>query len=151
MTTQTGDLLTGGDRRSTAVLRTRNGFSLVELLVVMAIIVVLMGIALGVAGSAQRSAAENRARAELGNIALELDLYRADKGEYPGGLDALVTWYEEERYVGADWDLTDLSDNDPVDPWGNDYRYRRSGNRNFFSLWSRGPTGDSDDEIHFNR
>lgn len=74
----------------------RSGFTLVELLVVMAIIAVLAGLVLGTAGFMQKKAAKDRARAEIKAMELALESYKADNGVYPrnattDGLDAKST------------------------------------------------------------
>ncbi|MCC5844795.1 MAG: type II secretion system protein GspG [Verrucomicrobia bacterium] len=125
--------------------KNKQGMTLMELMVVIAIIMILMGIVVGISGGAQRGAAEAKARAEIGSMALELESYRADKGSYPtidqGGLSELVRWYRSERYVGVEWDLTDLNGQTPIDPWGRDYYYAPQSSGLFFRLGSRGPDG----------
>src|SRR4051812_46089948 len=63
--------------------RSRAGFTLVEMLVVIGIIVLLVGILLPTIMSARRNAEKNAVRMELHTIALALDAYRADFGDYP--------------------------------------------------------------------
>ncbi len=124
--------------------KNKQGMTLMELMVVIAIIMILMGIVVGISGGAQRGAAEAKARAEIGSLALELESFRADNGSYPATLAALVNWYQDERYKGVRWDLTDLSGSNPVDPWGRQYFYQvlpSLENRLFFRLGSRGPDG----------
>ncbi len=126
--------------------KNKQGMTLMELMVVIAIIMILMGIVVGISGGAQRGAAEAKARAEIGSMALELENMRADPsvGRYPTtdeGLAALVSWYTNIRYVGVEWDLTDLNGaGRPVDPWGREYEYRDRGM--FFTLRSPGPSGN---------
>lgn len=127
--------------------KNKQGMTLMELLVVIGIIMILMGIVVGISGGAQRSAAEARTRAEIGSMALELENMRADPsvGRYPPtaeGLAALVNWYTNVRYVGVEWDLTDLSGQTPIDPWGRPYEYGVNPNGMFFRIRSRGPSGD---------
>jgi len=98
------------------------GFTLVELLVVMAIIMVLMALTVGIAGVARRNAAEARARAEIENLSLEIERHQAEEGSFPSDLPDLVQWYLQ-RYDGTRYDVTDLTGNRPVDPWGNPYVY----------------------------
>jgi len=131
------------------IQKNKQGMTLIELMVVIAIIMILMGIVVGISGGASRGAAEAKARAEIGSMALELESYRADKGGYPPtgtgpeqGLTELVRWYRNERYVGVEWDLTDLNGaGRPVDPWGREYHYSLQGSGMFFRLGSLGPDG----------
>ncbi|MGA0334381.1 MAG: type II secretion system protein GspG [Kiritimatiellia bacterium] len=117
----------------------KQGFSLVELLVVMAVIAILMGIVIGVSGSIQRKAAEAKARAEIADLMNELEVYKSDMGTYPSSLGDLVNWYQTEKYK-VDFDLTDLNGTTPVDPWGNPYEYPASGVKEFtYFIGSKGP------------
>jgi type II secretory pathway pseudopilin PulG len=63
--------------------RNRVGFTLVEMLAVIGIIVLLVGILLPTIMSARRNAEKNAVRMELHTIALALDAYKADFGDYP--------------------------------------------------------------------
>ncbi len=64
-----------------------NGFTLVELLTVVAIIIVLMGLTLGVSGFVREKGARNRAQAEIAAMEAALEQYRIDNGGYPFSLD----------------------------------------------------------------
>ncbi len=63
----------------------RHGFTLVELLVVMAIILILAAITMGIYGSAKGKALDSRLRAELAKIELALVNYKGDpkNRQYP--------------------------------------------------------------------
>ncbi len=64
-------------------LRRSTGFTLVELLTVIGIIVILAGLVLGISGYAQKKAAFSRAEAEIAAMEAALESYRADNGIYP--------------------------------------------------------------------
>lgn len=66
-----------------ASLLEATGFTLLELMTVMAIIAVLAGLVLKGAGYAQNKAARDRAAAEIAAISVALESYKADNGEYP--------------------------------------------------------------------
>ena len=61
----------------------KKGFTLIELLVVIAIIGVLSSIVLGQLNEARTKAEDARRTSDLENIALALELYRDDTGQYP--------------------------------------------------------------------
>ncbi len=61
----------------------RKGFTLVELLVVMAVIALLSGLSIFVVDGARRSARDARRRSDLEAIRSALELYRADCNQYP--------------------------------------------------------------------
>jgi prepilin-type N-terminal cleavage/methylation domain-containing protein len=75
----------GGFERRVALRRP--GFTLVELLIVVAIIAILSAIALPNFLEAQTRAKVSRVRADLRTLALGLEVYRVDTNEYPEGTD----------------------------------------------------------------
>lgn len=64
-------------------METKKGFTLLELIVAMAIIAVLMGLSLFGIQSVQRSQRDTERRAALSNINLEVAAWFGDYGEYP--------------------------------------------------------------------
>lgn len=58
-------------------------FTIIELLTVMTIILLLAALVLGLAGTAQRKAAESRARGEIQALSTAATAYQADNGIYP--------------------------------------------------------------------
>ena len=71
--------------------RRRGGFTLLELMVVMALIVVLGGIAMSGYRNAVTLAQEAVLREDLFRMRDAIDQYYADKNRYPSSLDALVS------------------------------------------------------------
>lgn len=63
----------------------RAGFTVVELLVVMAVILLLAGLILGTSGYVQKKGARSRAEAEIAAMSAALESYKADNGIYPRG------------------------------------------------------------------
>lgn len=128
--------------------RAQQGMTLIELMVVIAIIMILMGIVLGISGAAQRGAAEAKAKGEIGKISLEIENYRADRGVYPPSSGNRLTvdffqWYDQ-RYADTVFELTDFTGTMPnirlLDPWGTDYVYFFDANKPFiYRLGSKGP------------
>lgn len=102
--------------------RTTAGFTLIELMIVMALIVVLAGIGLAVHANSQIRAREAVLKEDLFRMRDAIDQYYADKNMYPPALDALVA----EKYLRAipvdpftnsaeTWQIT-MSDLDPANP-----------------------------------
>jgi general secretion pathway protein G len=58
-------------------------FTIVELLIVMAIIIVLAGLIIGTSGYVQKKGARSRAEAEIAAMSAALESYKADNGIYP--------------------------------------------------------------------
>jgi len=61
----------------------QRGFTLIEVLTVVAIIVVLMGLTLGISGFVQDKAARARAEGEIAAMQSALEQYRIENGGYP--------------------------------------------------------------------
>jgi prepilin-type N-terminal cleavage/methylation domain-containing protein len=66
------------------------GFSLVEILAVLAIIIVLAGTIIGLARYAESKATQSKVRMEIANIDTSLQQYKIDKGAYPLSLVTLI-------------------------------------------------------------
>jgi len=71
--------------------RTAQGFTLIELMIVMALIVVLAGIGLATHANGQTRAREAVLKEDLFRMRDAIDQYAADKSEYPASLDDLVS------------------------------------------------------------
>jgi type II secretory pathway pseudopilin PulG len=65
------------------VSKNEDAFTMVELLIVMAVIIVLAGLILTTTGYVQKKAARSRTEAEIAAISAALESYRADNGIYP--------------------------------------------------------------------
>ena len=63
----------------------KRSFTLIELLVVIAIIAILAGLILNTAGYIQQKGRTSRAEAEMAALAVALENYKADNGDYPPG------------------------------------------------------------------
>jgi prepilin-type N-terminal cleavage/methylation domain len=61
------------------------GFTLIEILIVIAIIAILAGLLLRTAGYVQKKGAVSRAEAEMSALTVALENYKADHGDYPQG------------------------------------------------------------------
>ena len=118
----------------------QDGFTLLELLVVMVIIGLLASF-VGPRYFSQIGKSEVKsAKAQLDALEKALDQYRLDLGKYPSteqGLVALVSRPANE----AKWDGPYLKKTVPPDPWGNQYTYKFPGEHSEFDLWSFGRDG----------
>jgi type II secretory pathway pseudopilin PulG len=63
--------------------KTVRAFTIIELLIVMAIIIVLAGLIVATAGYVQKKGYRSRAEAEIAAISAALENYKADNGVYP--------------------------------------------------------------------
>ena len=116
------------------------GFTLLELLVVVAIIGLLAGyVAPRYFGQVGRSEV-NAAKAQMDAIEKALDQYRLDTGTYPSnelGLNALVQRPPNE----PKWNGPYLRKAVPPDPWGKPYLYKMPGEKGDYDLVSYGKDG----------
>lgn len=127
----------------------RKGFSLVEMLIVIALIAIIGTLTITQIGKMFGGAEEDVAQ-QFVNNALKAPLlkYRIDCGSYPtsadGGLVALMNppASKQERWKGP------YIEKLPDDPWGNPYQYKYPGSRNpdGYDLWSLGPDPQSEDD-----
>ena len=68
----------------------RNGFTILELLIVISIIIVLAGLILATSGYVQKKGARSRAEAEIAAVSAALENYKADNGIYPTNGDTEI-------------------------------------------------------------
>jgi general secretion pathway protein G len=124
------------------------GFTLLEILVVIAILGLLIGLVAPAALRQLGGARISVARQSIERIGGVLDLYQLDVGNYPAtdqGLAALV----EKPAGGTTWNGPYLKGGVPLDPWSHPYTYRnpsaRSGHD--YDLCSAGPDKAASSEI----
>jgi general secretion pathway protein G len=123
-----------------ARLQRSDGFTLIEILVVMAIIAMLAVMVAPNLFNQQAGAMRDVARTEISTLEAALDIYRLDVGEYPDTLDGLM----EDDTDRASWNGPYLRRAVPTDPWDNEYVYE--GNGREFTLLSYGADGMSGGE-----
>jgi general secretion pathway protein G len=127
--------------------RTRQGFTLIEIMAV----VVIMGLLAGIVGAAVignlNQARTQTAGAQIKQLSSALTFYQMDNGRFPTtdqGLQALVEKPagspEPRNYrPGGYLDSKTI----PKDPWGGTYQYVSPGTQNpqSFDLWTLGADG----------
>ena len=128
-------------RRRISPNNAEEGFTLLELLVVMVIIGLLAGYVAPRLFSQIGKSEVTMARAQIDGLEKALDQYRLDIGRYPStelGLKALT-----EKPAGEPrWAGPYLRKAIPMDPWGNAYLYKQPGeHNNDFDLLSLGKDG----------
>jgi general secretion pathway protein G len=128
--------------------RPSQGFTLLELLVVMVIIGLLVGYVAPMYFKQVGKSEVKVARAQIESFGKALDQYRLDSGHYPTteqGLQSLITKPADE----ARWDGPYLKKGLPMDPWGTAYIYKRPGTKGEYDIISLGkdsaPGGTGED------
>lgn len=112
------------------------GFTLIEILVVMAILAMLAAMVLPNIFNQQAGAMRDAAMSQMATLETALDTYRLDLGEYPDSLEGLM----DNESGRAAWNGPYLRREVPLDPWGNDYVYDSEGSS--FTLMSYGADGE---------
>lgn len=152
----------------------RRGFTLMELLVVLAILVLLMAMVAPKILGTKKKADINAAKAQIGLLRGALNRYTLDMKEFPTteqGLDALCEEPSDDSGSSAsseddsraerssdrgdsekksNWDGPYLDATSvPKDPWDHSYQYEyppQRGKGDFPDIWSYGPDGQDDTE-----
>ena len=120
------------------------GFTLIEILIVMAIIVMLAGMVGPNLLNMLAGAQSDDARIQISQLEQTLETYFIDLGEFPNSLNGLL----ENESNRASWAGPYLRREVPLDPWGNEYIYDYSGGREFtlFSFGADGERGGEGDD-----
>jgi general secretion pathway protein G len=120
--------------------RKENGFSLIELLIVMVILGLLAALVAPKMFGKTEEAKQKAAQAQISFFESGLDTYRLDVGKFPTteeGLRALRL-----KPDGADkWEGPYLPKQIPPDPWGNPYVYQYPGEHGYYDIISYGADG----------
>jgi len=125
----------------------RQGFTLVEVLIVLAILVMLVALVVPRFLGARKKADIQTAQTQIGLLRGALERYALDTKDFPTteqGLQALLTPPSDaDDSTVSGWDGPYLDkDAIPKDPWGNEYQYAyppERGTGDFPDIWSFGP------------
>ena len=130
----------------------RRGFTLLEIMIALAILGLLVGLAVTnldtIFGNAQGKTAEIFVKE---SIKLPLTSYRIRMGDYPSTADGLQALITAPASKADQWQGPYFSDTKiPLDPWGEAYIYRYPGvhNKTTYDIFSKGPDkieGTADD------
>jgi len=115
-------------------------FTLIEILVVVAILGILAAIVVPRVMDRPDEARRVAAKADVAALVQSLKLYRLDNGFYPAtdqGLAALVQ-RPSTNPVPGNWKQGGYLERLPKDPWGNDYQYLNPGVKGEIDVFSLG-------------
>ena len=131
----------------------RRGFTLVEVLLVLVILMIIASLVVAAYGPIQRQAYINATRTQIKAFKTPLQTYRLNLNDYPStqqGLEALrdppADLPNVDKWVGPYLDSPV-----PLDPWDNPYQYEYPGKYEVDvpDIWSFGPDGmdGTDDDV----
>lgn len=122
-----------------------DGYTLMELLVVLAILGFLAAIATPAVIRYLDSSRVSTAKTEIANISAGLDLFKLDVGRYPTteeGLKALIA----APPTAENWNGPYIKKTNEIDdPWEHPYNYKSPGQHGEFDLYSYGAKGEGGD------
>ena len=113
--------------------RKRKGFTLVEILVVIAIIALIGSFAVPTLRKRLGFARKNMGKSKMTLIEGALDQFMIDCGRYPTDEEGLVALIEPPAELEEKWDGSYLKRSQLLDPWGNEYLYFAEGEVNIGS------------------
>ena len=127
----------------------RAGFTLMEVLLVMAILVIMGTLVVANFSGILGKSKEKSAKIQLQALGKALDLYQIDMNGYPEQLKNLQEEPPSDIGGATNWGGPYLKKAIPMDPWGNEYGYESNYDDNgqsYYHIWSNGPNPNSDDD-----
>lgn len=121
----------------------QRGFTLIELVVVIAIIGILAGVVVTKMMDRPGDARVVAAQADIANLSKALKIYKIDNFAFPTsdqGLQALVS-KPTLAPVPSNYKNSGYIESLPKDPWGREYIYLSPGQHGAFDLYSLGADG----------
>lgn len=126
------------------------GFTLMEIIIAMAIIGALVALIYPQITKMQQKAKIGQAKTQLSQFKTAIDMYHADIDEYPTKLEDLVKRPTVEPAQGK-WSTGGYlaKDKVPNDPWGNKFVYKQNseGSEHPYDLFSHGPNGPKSPKV----
>jgi len=113
------------------------GFSLIELLVVLVILGLIAGLVVPNIMGRGEDAKARTAVAEVQRLSMAVDEFYLDTGRAPRELRELV----ERPGNVSNWNGPYINESNLNDPWGNRYNYRFPGEHRDFDIFSHGRDG----------
>jgi general secretion pathway protein G len=137
-------------------LKNSKGFTVIELLTVLTIIILIASFVMGAGQAARKRAMIAKAKSGIASLEVALSMYQLDVGSYPdsGNANLVTALTSGGGSKPAGWngpymqfDAKDLSGGQFIDPWGKPYVYTKPGQNhgtgidhtNYLDIYSSGP------------
>ncbi|MCH2182826.1 MAG: type II secretion system major pseudopilin GspG [Mariniblastus sp.] len=117
----------------------RRGFTLMELLLVMAILVIMASMVTFAFLQIQQNAQSDATLSQISTLESACMQYKLQVGRFPNTLDDLHI--QPAGLTTRQWRGPFLQDPVPMDPWGNEYVYSPDAANNRVFISSAGPDG----------
>jgi general secretion pathway protein G len=120
----------------------RRGFTLIEVLLVLTILVIIASFAVMALAPRQTEANIKAAKTQIEAFKGPLGMYRLNIGYYPQSLEEL-RMRPADAEAAQRWAGPYLDRDIPLDPWHHPYRYKYPGQHDLEmpDIWSAGPDG----------
>ncbi|WP_447774119.1 type II secretion system major pseudopilin GspG [Variovorax boronicumulans] len=122
--------------------RPQQGFTLIEIMVVLVIMGVLAALIVPNLMGRPDQARATAARQDVGSVMQALKLYRLDNGEYPSAAQGLRALVEKPTGGKVPPNWRNYLERLPNDPWGKPYQYLNPGTNGEIDVFSLGADGE---------
>lgn len=129
--------------RSTSTSRSRSGFTLLEMVIVLGIIAMILGGAIFAMRGIGDAAKLRQVESDFKSFESALAMYKLNAGSYPSTQQGLMALQNKPSSTPIPRRWVQVMSKIPNDPWGAPYGYRFPGKKRAseFEMFSKGPDG----------
>ena len=129
------------------MIKKKKGFTLIEIMVVVAILGILATLIVPKIISRPEQAKEVKAQQDILAMETALELYKLDNDTYPTTDQSLSALVEKPSTppIPSHWKSGGYIKHLPNDPWGQEYQYLNPGVHGEIDIFSYGPKGENAD------
>ena len=129
--------------RPTSTSRSRSGFTLLEMVIVLGIIAMILGGAIFAMRGIGDAAKLRQVESDFKSFESALAMYKLNAGSYPSTQQGLMALQNKPSSTPIPRRWVQVMSKIPNDPWGTPYGYRFPGKKRAseFEMFSKGPDG----------